>query len=234
MRKIPNYSVNENALVEVVKAYIRNNGFGSEKVPITASLSAETFRLHYYSKIELIEFCRSIGISTSGLKNQLNERVEEFLKTGQVSLKPVKKVTTKPDSVIGLSLDKIVVNYKSDPLTRAFFEKHILDFTGFSALVQKKIKQRLACAEKFTYRDAINMHKAFLRDKKEAKTSGIATKVAHDSCQYNQFLIDYRHDETVKIHSAKDAWQLVRDSEGDKTYKRYKDRISEIKAKLTA
>lgn len=99
-------------------------------------------------------------------------------------------------------------------------------------MVQKQIKDRLKNNEVFTYADAIQMHKDFLSNKNSEKKAGKAAKVAHDSCQYNQFSIDYRHDQSPKLHTMTDAWMLVRNSGGAKTYKRYKDQIKEIKDKL--
>ncbi|MCC5791935.1 MAG: hypothetical protein JJT82_04895 [Legionellaceae bacterium] len=208
-----------------ILAYIKENGFGTPTPPLVSGLNAEVFRQHYYDKQELMVFCREKGISTTGLKEDLNKRIETYLRTGHVIVaKPVSH-SSKPDSQGGLRLDKRVVNYKSDPTTRAFFEKHIPDFKGFSALVQKQIKLRLAEGDEFTYGDAIEMHKQFMRDKQ----SGRLTTVAHDSCQYNQFFMDYKADVDPKLHSNKEAWMLVRQSAGPKTYQRYKDRIEEIR-----
>mgnify|MGYP005857026007 CR=1 FL=1 len=214
---------------DAIERYIKKYGFGPQNPPLSSSLSAETFRQHYYDKKGLMEFCRSIGISTVGLKSDLNNRIELYLKTGQVSVVQPKASSARPDSKTGLTLDKRVVNYKSDSVTRRFFKKHIPEFTGFSALVQKQIKERLAQGEVFAYQDVIELHKDFLRNKNAAKAEGLATKVAHDSCQYNQFFIDYSHDQDPKVHSAKDAWVLARDSAGDKSYQGYKEKIERIR-----
>lgn len=210
-------------------AYITDNGFGEPTPPLTSDLKPDVFRQHYYDKQELMDFCRDKGISTSGLKEDLNKRIETYLRTGRkIVVKPAPR-SSIPDSQGGLRLEKRVVNYKSDPQTRAFFERHTPGFTGFSALVQKQIKQRLADGEVFTYADAIEMHKQFMRDKQ----SGRITTVAHDSCQYNQFFIDYKADERPKLHSNTDAWMLVRNSAGPKTYQRYLERIAEIRQILS-
>lgn len=216
---------------DVIK-YITDNGFGEPTPDLNTSLSAQVFRQHYYDKKVLMAFCREVGISTRGLKEDLNKRIEVYLRTGRLTLVQSVKQTTRPDSETGLSLDKVVVNYKSDLKTRQFFASQIKEFTGFSALVQKQIRQLLADGESFTYGDAIKMHKTFLRNKANARQLGQVTTVAHDSCQYNQFSIDYKHDSSPKLHNLTDAWDLVRNSAGAKTYKRYKDRIEEIRAIL--
>ena len=208
-----------------IRQYISEHGFGPKKPTLTNTLPATVFKQHYYDKKELVKFCRSVAISTSGLKNDLNNKIELYLRTGQISAEKPKKNIAIPDSNTGLSLNKIVVSYKSDLDTRRFFMKHIPEFTGFSALVQKQTKQRLADGEEFTYGDIIEMHKNFLKN----KAAGKVTTVAHDSCQFNQFYIDYSHDLSHKVHAAKEAWILIRESPGEKTYQRYKRKIEAIR-----
>lgn len=212
--------------------YIAKHGFGDPIPTLDRKLSADVFRQHYYDKQELRDFCRQNLIPTSGLKEDLNQRIEYFLRTGQVMAVAPPVKSSRSDSETGLSLDKIVVNYKSDPITRNFLASNIPGFTGFGALVQKQIKQRLANHETFTYGDVVEMQKAFMRDKANARATGQATKVAHDSCQLNQFSIDYSHDPAPKLHTMNEAWMLVRNSAGAKTYQRYKDRIEEIRGIL--
>ncbi len=96
------------------------------------------------------------------------------------------------------------------------------------------LKEKLANNENFTYAEVIEEHKQYLKDKTRAQVRGEATKVAHDSCQFNQFYIDYSHDPAKKPHTAKEAWGLVRDSEGEKTYERYQEKITEISAIIDA
>jgi len=218
---------------EGILRYLENHEFGTPPPMLSKKLSPDVFKQHYYDKNELTEFCRSIGISTTGQKNDLNSRIELYLRTGRVTVVAPVVRSTRPDSEIGLTLDKVVVNYKSDPVTRQFFERNCRGFTGFSALVQKQIKQRLADGESFTYGDVIAMHRAFLKNKQQARDTGQATTVAHDSCQFNQFYIDYSHDNSSKVHTAKEAWMLVRNTAGAKTYQRYKDRIEEIRGELS-
>jgi hypothetical protein len=214
--------------------FIEEHGFGNPPPPLNKSLSVDVFKQHYYDKKELMKFCRDTGISTGGLKEDLTKRVEIYLRTGKVTVVQAAKSSTTPDSESGLSLDKVVINYKSDTKTRQFFKKHLPEFTGFSALVQKQIKQRLTEGEKFTYNDVINMHKQFLQNNMKAKANGRAAKVAHKSCEYNQFSIDFKNDPSPKLHTLSAAWMLVRNSAGDKTYQRYKDRIKEIQDHLNS
>ena len=159
-------------------------------------------------------------------------RIENYLVTGEIvqETNSVKRSGgAEADSKTGLHLDKMVVNYKSDPVTREFFKKNIPQFKGFSAHVQKDLKERLKKGEQLDYGDLIELHKEFLRMKCQ-KHPKVTSLVAHDSCQFNQFQIDYKNDkQDAKVHSLKEAWFLVRNSSGDKTYKRYRERIAEIR-----
>lgn len=217
-----------------IQQYIAEHEFGIAIPALSKSLSADEFKQHYYDKKELMHFCRSVGISAWGQKNDLNGRIELYLRTGQVTVVQPEKKSTRPDSESGLSLNKVVVNYKSDPTTRKFFEQNCPGFTGFSAFVQKQIRTRLAESDTFTYGDVIEMHKIFLQNKQAAKNQGQATKVAHDSCQFNQFNIDYSFDPDPRVHSVQDAWMLVRNTAGEKTYQRYKNEIEKIRSILNA
>lgn len=222
-------SIKKDDASNIIRQYIFKHGFGDTTPPLSKHLKADIFKKHYYDKKELIKFCRSIGISYRGSKSDLNTRIEQYLRTGTITVISPRRNSTKSDSETGLYLDKVVENYKSDLITRRFFKENIPDFNGFSALVQKQLKMRLEDGEKLTYKDVIDMHKQFLKDKERAKKSGKPSKVAHDTCQYNQFLIDYSHDTSAKVHDSIEAWNLVRNSAGDKTYQRYKDRINEIR-----
>ncbi len=124
---------------EAIKRYIEKHGFGGPTPLLCTSLSPDIFRQHYYDKKTLVTFCRAIGLPASGQKNDLNHRIELYLRTGEILEATHKKMTTKPDSETGLSLDKQIVFYKSDVVTRQFFEKYIPEFSGFSALVQKSL-----------------------------------------------------------------------------------------------
>jgi hypothetical protein len=186
------------------------------------NLSADIFCQHYYNKKDLIKFCQQVGISTYGLKKEIENRIVLYLRTQIIEKISIKKSNmVMSDSQQGLKLDKIVVHYKSDLVTRNFFKKYIPEFTGFSAYVQRWLKKRLLNDEILTYADVIEEHKKFLEEKKRKKISGERKIVIHESCQFNQFYIDYNYCLQKKNHSAKESWYLVRNTSGEKTYERY-------------
>ncbi len=178
---------------EKIKQRIAQHGFGVTTPKLTKTLSADIFQQHYYDKKTLVLFCKRIGISTTGLKHDLNARIGLFLSTGVITRITPQKNKAKPDSEQGLKLDTRVVYYKSDPETRLFFQQHIPAFRGFSAFVQKWLKERLNRGERFTYAEVIQKHEEHLYNQHQAKVNTKPSIVTHDSCQYNQFCIDYRN-----------------------------------------
>ena len=215
-------------ILRLFHSYIKSKGFGPPRESLTISISPDVFKRCYYNKDQLKMFCQQYGISTVGSKDDLSRRIEYFLRTGNIKKDSKKAHHGKADSEQGIMLNTQVVHYKSDSKTRMFMKNHMPRFTGFSAWVQNKIRERLANGDVFTYADVIQMHLGFLLQKDRAKATGEKMKVAHDSCQYNQFAIDYKNDPNTKPHTLMDAWKLVRDTVGDQTYQRYKNRVNEI------
>lgn len=57
---------------------------------LTKSISVENFKEFYWLKEELQSFCRENGISASGSKIEISNRIELFLQTGEIK-KPIRK-----------------------------------------------------------------------------------------------------------------------------------------------
>jgi len=66
---------------------------------IDNKINGDTFRSFYYLKEELVDFCRSNGIPTSGGKIELTDRIAYYLDTGKILptniVKRVKSITTE-------------------------------------------------------------------------------------------------------------------------------------------
>ena len=59
----------------------------------------------YWLKEELQSFCRENGISASGSKIEITDRIEIFLRTGEIK-KPIRKSKVNSKSVIGKPIGK--------------------------------------------------------------------------------------------------------------------------------
>ncbi|MBI5566544.1 MAG: cytoplasmic protein [Chloroflexi bacterium] len=110
---------------------------------LTPQLTADDFRSFYWLKAELLVFCREHGLSTSGSKADLTERIALFLDTRQ---RPVRVPTTRRtsgdplpqtltrDTAIGL-------NWRCSERLRAFFLQEIGPYFHFNGVMRDFIRQ---------------------------------------------------------------------------------------------
>ncbi len=111
--------------------------------PLTPQLAADDFRNFYWLKAELLAFCREQGLSTSGSKTELAERIALFLNTGErsatapttrrASSAPLPEMLTR-DTVIGL-------NWRCSERLRAFFLQEIGPRFHFNGVMRDFIRQ---------------------------------------------------------------------------------------------
>ncbi len=97
---------------------------------LNEKLSAEKFKEYYWLKAELINFCRTVGMNSSGGKIDISNRIVKFIETGEVIKKSSeKKAKTKSNfdwkngKLTTYSL--ITDNYKNTENVRKFFKKQI-------------------------------------------------------------------------------------------------------------
>lgn len=118
---------------------------------LTKDMSIQSFKDFYWLKEELQTFCRENGISASGSKIEIFDRIETFLLTGEIK-KPIRKskVNRKAEPQGELSLDTVIPeNHRCSQQVRAFFKTVIPNF-HFSTYIQNYFKNHIGK----TYRDA--------------------------------------------------------------------------------
>src|SRR5689334_9596401 len=85
------------------------------------SITLETLKNYYWLRSELVSYCKKFGLSTTGVKENLLERLENYIKTGEKT-GPIKTNHTKQrDSDKTITLTTKVMHYKNDAATRDFF-----------------------------------------------------------------------------------------------------------------
>lgn len=181
-------------------------------------LHADIFTQHYYTVQQLRSFCQKEGLSSAGVKSELNERIEVYLRSG-------KKLAHKRQTIIGsfdsdsengIRPDTPVLNYKTDQATRAFFNSQGVKFR---ASVFPYIREKKEANEKITYGDLVTLLKKEAADRKNPNHK---TKILK-STEFNQFTRDYSEDtKWIKPHSLKQAWEYIKSIPGPKTYAHYK------------
>ena len=172
----------------------------------------ETFKEYYWLKEELQTFCRHHGISATGSKIEMSERVSTFLSTGEI-IKPVRK--SKKPAVLQepLSLDTVITDqHRCSQEVRAFF-KSVIPAFHFSTHIQNYFKQNAGR----TYRDAVEeWHKEEERKKAPAYKKEIGPQF-----EYNQFTRDFFRDPDNKGRTradAIDAWNEIKKLPGSNRY----------------
>src|SRR5699024_12398050 len=120
----------------------------------TRDLNVDDFRNFYWLKEELQTFCRGNGISASGSKIEISDRIVVFLETGKIQ-KPMRKrnTSTKTVKLEELSLDTVITEkHRCSQVVRAFFKSVIPKF-HFSTYIQNYFKEN----EGKTYKNVLDV-----------------------------------------------------------------------------
>ncbi|CAI6067921.1 IS1595 family transposase ISBce21 [Paenibacillus sp. JJ-100] len=181
---------------------------------LTKDISNENFKEFYWLKEELQSFCRENGLSASGSKIEISDRIEIFLRTGEKK-KPVRKLRANKTikSQIVLSLDTVITeNHRCSQEVRAFFKSVIPKF-HFSTYIQNYFKNNVGT----TYHDAVN---AWLEEEERKKDPSYKKKIA-PQFEYNQFIRDFFADSKNQGKTrfeAIEAWNQIKRLPGSNKY----------------
>ncbi|MBM7649073.1 hypothetical protein JOC78_002026 [Bacillus ectoiniformans] len=173
------------------------------------------FKEYYWLKQELQSFCRENGISASGSKEEISDRIEAFILTGEIK-KPLKRTGKSKVSKLPreLSLDKVITeNHRCSQNVREFFKTAIGSNFHFSTYIQNYFKNNAGK----TYRDAI----AAWYEEEERKKDPAYEKVIAPQFEYNQFIRDFYADSKNKGKSREEAiaaWNEIKKLPGSNKY----------------
>lgn len=182
---------------------------------LTKEIRIQDFKDFYWLKEELQLFCRENGISASGSKVEIADRIEIFLRTGEIQ-KPHRnsKTTNKPRVKSELSLDTVITeNHRCSQDVRAFFKKAISPKFHFSTYIQNYFKDNVGK----TYRDVVE---AWYEEEERKKDPSYKKKIA-PQFEYNQFIRDFFSDPKNKEKSrteAIEAWNKIKKLPGSNKY----------------
>lgn len=180
------------------------------------------FKLFYWDKKELVDFCKSHGLSYSGGKIELTQSIEYFLRTGQIkeSPKPIRR-NGKLDSAETITKTTPVVNYKNDAKTKRFFVGAIGPNFHFNAFLRQFAKTPNMDGS-LTYSDLVAGWYKFEAAKKTLDQKAPIEK----QFQFNQFQRDFYASNKGKTRAQMlTAWKLVRSVPGQATYAHYLELI---------
>lgn len=187
---------------------------GEKRPKLDNNISAKDFADFYWLKEELVSFCRSEGLTTSGGKIEIAERIEHFLRTGKVKeeRKNSKAKSSFDWNTSVLSLDTVITdNYKNSENVRSFFENQIGDKFKFNVIFMNWIK---ANAGK-TLADAARQYQVIATENKER----ITKKEIAPQFEYNTYLRDFLADNpTATRGDGIKLWKIKRALRGSNAY----------------
>lgn len=193
-----------------------------ERPDLTPTILVEDFRSFYWLKEELQQFCKDEGIRTSGGKIEIAQRIEVYLKTGNVKManlenKGRRKVSySRNDENTIFSLDMVITEgFRCSQPLREYFKSIIGSHFHFSVDFQNWCKENVGK----TYQNAVDV---WIDISNKKKDKNYKTDIS-SQFEYNQFIRDYFDDPNnkgKKIHVAINAWKEVRSRQGDNKYRR--------------
>ncbi|MEK4531593.1 DUF6434 domain-containing protein [Solibacillus sp. FSL K6-1554] len=182
---------------------------------LNLELDVQEFQSFYWLKEELQTFCRKNGMSASGSKSEITDRIAAFLQTGEIQ-KPLKKRKSPTNEAIftDLNLDTVITeNHRCSQTVRAFFKSEIPKF-HFSTYIQNYFRENVGK----TYRDVVNAW----NEEQERKKDPLYKKQIGSQFEYNQFIRDYFADPKNKANHREDAikaWYEIKKLPGSNKYK---------------
>lgn len=177
---------------------------------LTSQVDPDIFLLYYYSKEELVTFCRKTGLSTSGGKQELTNWVTHYLRTKD-KLESQKKPSNNY-TVGTLTPDTIIeANIRCSEIHRAFFKKHLGPGFKFNTEFQTWLKSNAGK----TYQDAFDAYWEIQQKQKTTKT-----KIG-SQFEYNTYIRDFFQDNHGKtLEDAIICWSCKRALPGTNKYER--------------
>ena len=179
---------------------------------LNQDIQLQDFQRYYWLKEELQQFCRANGLSASGSKLEITDRITKFLETGEI-VKPTRSRKQKPPEG-PLSLETVIMEgHTCSQNVHHFFKQYIPNF-HFSTAIQNYFKENIGK----TYQDALNFwHEEQQRLKDPAYKKELAPQF-----EYNQFIRDYFADTKNKgktKHDAIEAWNIIKAQPRENKYR---------------
>lgn len=183
----------------------------NEKVLLENVSDSETFRKNYFLKEELTEFLKSRGLSASGSKAELSDRIARFLDTGECDMPTKKSVPKSKNPLAEVISDYAVIptEFVCSEISRAYFKEKIGKSFTFNVAFQNWLKQNAGK----TYLDAVDAYRAILKENKARKS------VIGEQFKYNTYIRDFFSDNKDKtLFDAIACWNFKKSQEGSHRY----------------
>lgn len=189
-----------------------------EKRPnLDRNITLADFNDFYWLKEELVDFCKRVGISTSGGKIEISDRIRHYILTGKTD--KIEAAKSKGKSKFDWSKEKLTLkteitdSYKNGENVRSFFIREIGSHFAFNVIFMKWIKENVGK----TLGDAII---EWNRINELKKDKNYVSEI-DPQFEYNRYMRAFLADNPEL--SSKDAmrhWKLKRSQRGTNEYER--------------
>jgi hypothetical protein len=117
------------------------------RLNLDRNISLADFNDFYWLKEELVYFCKRVGISTSGGKIEISDRIRHYILTGKTDR--IEAAKSKGKSKFDCSKEKLTFkteitdSYKNGENVRSFFIQEIGSHFAFNVIFMKWIKENV-------------------------------------------------------------------------------------------
>jgi len=182
----------------------------------------------YWYATELKQFATDLGIpSVARLrKDQLERAIKQFLRSGTIGApkKSISETANERDTDLGLRLDRRVVRYTNNAVTKDFLEQQAKKLapgyrrrSGARYRLNRWREEQLAKGVAITYRDVV---KEYVR---LSQSTERFARVPHG--RYINFMSDFLAREAgATTTDAIAAWHVVKSMDCPKTYRAWRSR----------
>jgi len=182
----------------------------------------------YWYATELKQFATDLGIpSVARLrKDQLERAIKQFLRSGTIGApkKSISETANERDTDLGLRLDRRVVRYTNNAVTKDFLEQQAKKLapgyrrrSGARYRLNRWREEQLAKGVAITYRDVV---KEYVR---LSQSTERFARVPHG--RYINFMSDFLAREAgATTADAIAAWHVVKSMDCPKTYRAWRSR----------
>lgn len=182
----------------------------SERPILDMSLDSKIFKEFYYLKEELVIFCRNNNLQATGSKEELTNRIIEFLETGKKTFKAHNKRKASVSDIITLDT-KIESNFVCSEKHRKFYKEQIGDNFSFNVLFQKWLKNNTGK----TYQESIQSYYQILEDKRKNKAT------IDKQFEYNTYVRDFfSNNKDKSLDDAIKCWKYKKSLKGHNKYEK--------------
>ena len=180
------------------------------------NISIENFQNYYWLKKELVDFCRNLGINTSGGKIDISYRIEQYLKTGEkiVHSGREKSISKFNWNSTKLDLNTLITdNFSCTENVRSFFKQTIGENFKFNVPFLKWLKSN----NRKTLEEAIEKWKEINAHKKD---TNFKTEIA-PQFEYNTYIREFMSDNrNLPMKDAINCWNSKRYLSGRRKYQK--------------